>query len=402
MESDRCGQGEFAKRRENWSVNGMPNHELNPFNMNTIRNAARCLMFAAMAVIVGTSSGCTWPGFKPLIGRNKNPDNRSTQPRAANTDANRDEETPMTDLSDARDHSKVDGQEAQSDSPRAAQAASNATPLSTPPRVDQNSAAADSEGRIRDGSNRRITSRIGATSRDDSQEAAADSFSNVAIVGLTFDVINVELPVHGAESSARIWKHIDESNADPSLPALLARNGVRIGVADENDWPALRAMFEQAGARTSRDQMTVQPGYPALINLGPLESGGMYFLHRRGGKVEGGTFDDGDRVVRLDYEIPPDDPSVVLVRVTLEARSGADRRFVQQAGQVRELAVRDGESFGELACSVRLVRGQYLVLGSAENADTGFRIGSWWFRSERGDSQLETLICIRPDPVRIQ
>lgn len=380
---------EFAERRDNRSIIDMPNRNFIRITIRTIPNAAMAL---TMLVAVGASSGCTWPGFQPLMARNKEQGDRQAQPLPMQDVANRESEPQMTDSSDASDHTTVDGQDEPSDSPQAAYAASNASPMSTQGDSDQ----------ISGGSNGGGTRRIGATSRDDATGAPADSFANVAIVGLTFDVMNVELPAESAESSARIWKHIDESNADPSLPALLARNGVRIGVADENDWPALRAMFEQGGARTSRDQMSVQPGYPALINIGSLESGGMYFLHRRGGKVEGGTFDDGDRVVRLDYEIPPEDPTVVLVRVTLEARSGADRRFVQQGGEVRELAVRDGESFGELACLVRLVRGQYLVLGSAENADTGFRIGSWWFRAERGDRKFETLVCIRPDPVRVQ
>lgn len=369
----------------------MPNPKPNRFSVHRFARTSVAALFVAMAmamvVTFGASTGCTWRGVNPLMVRKKDAGDQRVQPRPADADSSaKGSRNPrMTDSADAPNPSSSDALTERSNSdelrqteqPRAVSTASNASPTG----------------------NRGGMNQTGAPLGDD---APGNSLSSVAVVGLTFDVMNVEMPAAGAESSARLWKHIDESNADPSLPALLARNGVRIGVADENNWPALRSMFEQGGARTSRDQFSAQPGYPALINVGPLESGGMYFLHRRGGKVEGGTFDEGDRVVRLDYEIPPDDPSLVLVRVTLEARCGADRRFVRQGGEVRELAVRDGESFGEMACSVRLTRGQYLVLGSAENANTGFRIGSWWFRAQRGKSKFESLLCIRPDPVRIQ
>ena len=223
------------------------------------------------------------------------------------------------------------------------------------------------------------------------------------VVGLSFDVIRVELPVSSAAITRRIWKYVDESNADPSLPALLARNGVRIGVAEGQSWPALRAMFTQAGGRTARDQLPMQNNQPGMIHMGPLEEGGMYFLHRRGGRVEGGTFEKGERFIRLDYEVPPEDPQTTRVRVMFETRGGQPhRRFVDQGGRIQEVTERGGRSFGELACTVTLNEGQFLVLGSADNADKGFRIGSWWFRSRSGKERSETLVCVRAEPFRVE
>lgn len=225
----------------------------------------------------------------------------------------------------------------------------------------------------------------------------------VAVVGLSFDVIRVELPLAESSIATDIWKYVDESNSDPSLPALLARNGMRIGVADGSAWAAMRSIFERNSARSSRDQLTMQEDQPAMIRMGKLEEGGMYFLHRRGGKVEGGTFEAGDRFIRLDYEMPASDTDAIDLRVTLETR-GADstRRLVSHDGKVQQVLATEGDSFGEMAYSTRLENGQFLVMGSGDSADKGFRIGSWWFRSQSGENRTETIVCVRPAPFRVE
>ncbi len=113
------------------------------------------------------------------------------------------------------------------------------------------------------------------------------------VVRLHFGVLRIELPENDIRHSLKIWNHVDENIGDPGLTAILARNGLRIGVADQDAWPALKAIFEENGGRSLSREHTAQSGLPLLVDLGEVKDGDTYFLHSRGGKLSGGSFNAG-------------------------------------------------------------------------------------------------------------
>lgn len=226
--------------------------------------------------------------------------------------------------------------------------------------------------------------------------------SDVAALRLAIDVIRIELPLQeGAHQSGKLFNHVDESNADPALPALLARNGIRIGRAKRDDWPAMLAILEGARARSHRETRGLEPGHATLLRLGRVEAGKSYFVHTRDGGLAGATFEDGDKFVSVSYDIDSRDTQRVTLRVTLETRyDKAQRRLIAENGQIRAVNVNSGDVFSELAATLTLDADEFLILGGSEAAAKGLRLGSWWFRSDLGAEKLETLIFIKPQPVR--
>jgi len=250
--------------------------------------------------------------------------------------------------------------------------------------------------------------RRGSTAQADTDKSGAersktDELTSPVALGLSFDVMRIELPVEPIRHSAKIWNHVDEWNEDPTVPGRLARNGMRLGVADENDWPALKTLFEQVGAKSDERRLVMTEGQPLMINLGELPAGQSYFLHRRTGQLEGGVFADSEKFLRIEFVADDSELSELRLRITPESVEKTRRRkLVSRQGQVREIAEAQGVLFSDLSATVSLETGQFVVIGPGERATEGYRLGSWWFQSQLRSEPMEAVVLIKPQPVRLK
>jgi len=233
-----------------------------------------------------------------------------------------------------------------------------------------------------------------------SGESAGDG---VIVLRVHFDVLRVDIPVDALRHSQKIWNHLDETQGDPSLTALLARNGFRVGVGGPSDWPAIRTIFELNGARVARIAHTAQEEIPLTLPLGPVKDGAGYFLHKRGGGLDGGTFSDGLRTFRIGYELTlEDEPRVTLRAIPVYQESKAEEKRVARDGDIITVKDRGGRVFDELAVDRTLSPGEYLVIGGSAPAEKGFVLGSWWLDATLNNQAFETVICISAQATRIE
>ncbi len=234
------------------------------------------------------------------------------------------------------------------------------------------------------------------------RQAAGNTTDPVAVVTVHFDVLRIELPVDRIQHSLTLWNHIDESKGDPGLTALLARNGFRVGVADQDAWPAMKAILDANGARTSRRQQTATDGLARLISVGEVRDGDTYFIHRSDGGLSGGTFDAGEMLFRIDYATTEADPSRVILRVTPEFRAKRmDTKRVDQGGDIYTIRDFDGITFSELSTTWTLEPNQFIVIGPSRRTDRGYLLGTWWLTSSLNMEHFETVLCITPRVVRV-
>ncbi|NOX59227.1 MAG: hypothetical protein GXP29_10265 [Planctomycetes bacterium] len=222
-------------------------------------------------------------------------------------------------------------------------------------------------------------------------------------VRMQFDVYRVELPIESGRQSLDLWKHLDESLGDPQLTALLARNGLRIGKGDRDAWPAMRVMIERAGGRMGTYRHVVDNGLSLLVGLDQTAGGESYFVHGRGGSLRGGTFQAGTKRFLIDYETREDDSGGVLLKITPELWESRTRtRYVESEGNVRTVEDHGGIVFEALAALVSLNAGEFVMIGSSAQADSGYLIGSYWLTSMLSMKQHETVLFIRPQLVRMK
>lgn len=243
----------------------------------------------------------------------------------------------------------------------------------------------------------------GAVSSSERQAISARSASLPAgSVHMQFEVHRVELPIEHERRSLGLWKHLNESLGDPQLTALLARNGLRAGKGDRDAWPAMKAIIEDAGGRMGTYRHVVDNGLSLLVNLDRTEGDESYFLHERGGSLKGGSLPGGTKRINIDYAAQDGDATRVILKLRPELQESRTRsRWVEQDGNVTNVQDHEGITFDELAVVVKLGPGEFAVLGSSEQADSGYLIGSRWLSSTLGMQKHETVLFIRPQLVRV-
>jgi hypothetical protein len=220
-------------------------------------------------------------------------------------------------------------------------------------------------------------------------------------VQMQFDVLRVELPLRSTRYSLLVWDHVDETQNDPRLTELLARNGLRLGVASPAAWPALRALFEARRSKSLRAVHAVQSGAPLSMRVGEVQPGESVFVHARDGSLSGTTFDSGSKFLHVDYALDRDDPRRTHLRITPEIQKFSEDLHWQAGGGTFTEAPRyEGRVFADLSTDLTLGPDEFLVIGVSEEADLRPLVGGRFLQREENNMTYETVICLTPRPVR--
>jgi len=219
-----------------------------------------------------------------------------------------------------------------------------------------------------------------------------------AVIQIAFDIVRVELPFHDVRHSAKVWNHVDEPISDPALAARLARNGMRVGVADEAAWPAMRAVFEANHARMDRISAPAPGGAAIGLAVGTLQPGETVFAYGAGGRLSGAGFPGGSKLVRIDYAVSRDDPDAVVLRVMPEIQVEADGPTSPSPVDLLRApgAGDDRTLYHDLAAELVVRPGQLVVIGPSEAAAIPSLIGSRLFTRHVKGAAYETVLCITP------
>jgi hypothetical protein len=240
--------------------------------------------------------------------------------------------------------------------------------------------------------------------------AAASVFSDphagqprplVDVIRLKFDVVRVDVPVTNEHHALKVWNHVDELRCDAQIAEVLTRNGIRLGVASGDSWPALQTIFTNCAAKVQRGSQLVQTPLPLTVELGRIEDGTSIFSYDRAGRLRGETFEPGTKFVHIDYRLHPQldgscDLSLTLEVQPTEARQPANR----WDGLLNEPPEIVGHVYRDLAATATLGPQEFLVIGPGERADQAHLLGGQFFTREESAQLYETIICIAPQPYR--
>ena len=236
-----------------------------------------------------------------------------------------------------------------------------------------------------------------------SEASARSADDELIVVQLHFDVMHVELPIDPVRHSAKIWNHVDELQVDPQQCALLRRNGLRVGVAAADAWPAIQAVLDAHHARSTRRQHAVQSGYPLTLDVGGVEGGETIFSYDGRGNLAGTTFGGGRKYIHVDYAVSADGSGRITLKVLPEVHAESARKHWENAGGViQEQASYEGRVYRELAASVCLLPGRFLVIGPSPQAEIGYLLGSRFLEREVGGTRYETLLFATPQLFRTE
>lgn len=248
--------------------------------------------------------------------------------------------------------------------------------------------------------------------RDTSPWAAAGSSvfhsrqtgaGEVRVIDLVFDVVRIDLPIDGVRQSRKIWNHVDELRAGADAVARLARNGLRVGVASSDAWPAVRAILDAAGGEVHRNSLVAQPGMPLKIKLASVGESESIFSYDPDGRLVGKTFRGGDKILNLDYAFHPKLGGCTELKLGFEIRR--DRGVMtweRRDGVIRQVPDVDRHEFGDLSAVVTLTANEFLVIGLSDEGKNEYLVGARFLISGRAGKRSETLLCVTPQPYQTQ
>lgn len=221
----------------------------------------------------------------------------------------------------------------------------------------------------------------------------------VRIVDLSFDVFRADLPLRDGRDSRMIWNHVDEMRADPAIAARLGRNGFRIGAAPPGSWAAIQAVLEAAGARTYRSVLAPPRGVPLIITMGPVQERESIFTYNKQSRLVGKTFNEGDKLIVVDYVFQPQFGGFTELQVGFEVRHDKGvMTWSREGGVIRQVPAFDRHVFSDLVVRMTLQGGECLVVGPSETATNQYLIGGRYLSIEHDGAPYESILFITPTP----
>ncbi len=223
------------------------------------------------------------------------------------------------------------------------------------------------------------------------------------VIEIAFDLLRTELPIGSDRHSRKIWNHVDELRVDPSLSARLARNGLRIGAASPDAWPAIRAILAACDTKVQQDQLFAQGGLPVVIELGSIDHSESVFSYGKDNRLIGKTFPAGSKLLIVDYAIHTELGGYTNFKITLEVRH--DRGVMtweRKGGIIRQVPAFDRHLYTDLSVALPINQEEFLVVGPSNEADKEYLVGNRFFMRQQGDVQYETLLFVTPVPYQTQ
>jgi len=221
----------------------------------------------------------------------------------------------------------------------------------------------------------------------------------VHIVDLSFDVFRADLPLRDGGDSRMIWNHVDEMRADTAVAARLERNGFRIGAAPPGGWAAIQAVLEAAGARTYRSVLAPPRGAPLIITMGPVQERESIFTYNLQDRLVGKTFNEGDKLIVVDYVFQPQFGGFTELQVAFEVRHDKGvMTWSREGGVIRQVPAFDRHVFSDLAARLTLQGGECLVIGLSEAPTSEYLIGRRYLSIEHDGAPYESILFITPTP----
>ncbi len=221
--------------------------------------------------------------------------------------------------------------------------------------------------------------------------------ADITVVQLTFDIMRVALPIGTLSHSRKIWNHVDELAVDATRIALLARNGLRVGVASPDAWPAIRTVLVACDAEIRKDQFQSYGGLPLVIETSEITEMESFFAYGAGHRLTGKSFSQGKKLVTLDYIVYAAMGGLVDVKLSYEIRHDRGTMTWENInGVISPAPAFDRYVFEDLMTNVSISPGSMLILGPSDEAKNEYLVGSRFFMERRGGDRYEVLYMITP------
>ncbi|HUS48380.1 MAG TPA: hypothetical protein VM098_09675 [Phycisphaerae bacterium] len=231
----------------------------------------------------------------------------------------------------------------------------------------------------------------------DQAKQKGDQKRYILLVYLKMTTISV--PTGTVSTSEKLWSYLDEECVTALRSANLGRNGLRVGVVDQQGWKdVVKVLEELTGRQLKATTMLSQPGEPFNIALKQQQPVQTVFVFSDDRTLEGRDYPEGDNLLTLSCTLNEDDPSKIMITAMPQIRTAAYRpRFIEGAGLPRMAAMPDYYSFDAATFQVTLPSKNVLIVGPGSESRRSSSIGHEFLVRNNKGVEYETVLVLIPE-----
>jgi hypothetical protein len=213
----------------------------------------------------------------------------------------------------------------------------------------------------------------------------------------------IEVPAGAASESEEIWSYLDEEPIRAARSAVLARNGLRVGLATASVWPDLAGVFKRlSGREVGYTTTATVPGRPTGIPVKRRQPAQTTFVFQADGTLSGADYPPGDSLLVVDCTLGEEDPSSVLLTVLPQVRSSEiQTTIVNRPEGVGFESSQETFSFQPLQFQATVASKDILVIGPSPDARRADSVGGRFLVAEKAGIAYETVLVVMPQVVAV-
>jgi hypothetical protein len=213
---------------------------------------------------------------------------------------------------------------------------------------------------------------------------------------LQLEVFQMAVPAGGVSRSDDFWKHVEEQRLDPATYDLLLKNGVRVGVAPNDDWDYFREILKSNHALTTSGVATANGGGTVELSMKksvPVED--IFYLDDIG-CLHGRTYEHCENLLGISFWPEPRHPGEVRLAVSPTVRSLRTYLKYSVLNNESEIEEVRPEYLYDLNLRVVIPPDSFLVIAPSRDSKWSTTLGNTFFHVDGKAEQLEQVLVLAP------
>jgi hypothetical protein len=226
-----------------------------------------------------------------------------------------------------------------------------------------------------------------------------DPAPSVPIV-FRLEVYVVNVPVGTISRNDAFWKRLDENCVDVATYALLGDNGLRVGQAHEEEWPALKRMIEDnPGSISHLETVGAEMKNIELPMRQGVEGQAVCYIDTDG-KLRGDRYDRCDNLLNISFCRTPRKLGDIRLAIAPVIRLTRKRLEFTPLNNEQEIEFKADEAIYQ-NLTVDLPQNQFLVIAPSEDATRNLTLlGNRFFMKDGPAEPTEQVLVIAARPFR--
>jgi hypothetical protein len=220
-------------------------------------------------------------------------------------------------------------------------------------------------------------------------------------VVISLDVYHLTVPWGGISRNEEFWKRVDEDRIDIGTHDLLLKNGIRIGIGRDADWPYFKGLLgKYPTARSLRDRTEAgKEGYIELLMRSGIPEQAILGLDDHN-EQWGRRFEQCDDLLGISYVASTHNPGEATVKVCPIVR-GLRRYFrVSIFNEESQIELTQPEHLYDMRLETVIPLNDFLIIAPSKEALRSTSMGNTFLMTDGMTTPIEHILVIVPRAYR--